>query len=183
MSERYQQLREQAIDINNRSLDINGCISGSGECCKSNVPMTDGDIEAIETAIRERKIPQQIIDHAKESATDETDTRCPFLSKTNRCLIYSYRPLVCAIWGLGGTPDELNVAVDFRKDGTHIPGYLSRDVKLYTCHGCYAHGNNPNIFMPQEIIDKADEIKRYVERNKTTSTRNFVLEHLQEKSE
>ena len=65
-----------------------GSHEGCGECCSRMLPMTDGEVEVLRRAVRERGIRLR-----PERA--EIDFTCPLLGEDSRCMAYDVRPIIC----------------------------------------------------------------------------------------
>lgn len=65
-----------------------GKCSGCGSCCSNLLPLSDTEIEIIRTFVAEHDIHD----------TSTQDCSCPFLTRNNRCSIYSIRPIICKIF-------------------------------------------------------------------------------------
>lgn len=73
---------------------VDGKCSHCGECCADLLPLTPGELEIIKRYVKKHKVKE----HRQAPFYDRnaTDPTCPFRNQqTQRCDIYSARPLIC----------------------------------------------------------------------------------------
>lgn len=103
----YMHAREIGLRAN--SIESSACVA-NGTCCISDVPLTKGDVEIIVEGIRQGQISRDVIyatiDRSRDSKRRE---KCPFLNSENKCSIYDSRPLICIVWGIGGSPHKFSL--------------------------------------------------------------------------
>lgn len=74
----------------------NGKCTQCGACCSNLLPMTDKEITVIRNYIKKHHIKE--CNHSIPLAKPAIDMTCPFLDtskRTEKCTIYSVRPVIC----------------------------------------------------------------------------------------
>ena len=87
----------QEMDKGIYNFTDNGKCVGCGACCSNLLPMTDEEIKTIRRYIKRHGIKEQ--KHFIPLAAPVMDLTCPFLDttkKSEKCIIYEVRPLVCS---------------------------------------------------------------------------------------
>lgn len=73
------------------------CLSGCGECCSSDFPVSRPEVEVILKWIVDH-ISREVLQRQYQ-VHDAQPQKCPFLTADKRCLIYPIRPFVCRQFG------------------------------------------------------------------------------------
>jgi len=98
----YLGYREAALKINSKIPEDYPCrCCQTPDCCARGVRLTIFDAQYIIGGFKKGELPRKIVGMAIKEAQDNNNGFCSFLNRnTNKCLIYTHRPLQCMLFSV-----------------------------------------------------------------------------------
>lgn len=178
-SDSYLQLRRKVMADAKKMDKVSPCQKGKGFCCTAHVGVSVEESQEIISAARDKKIPDTVIKRVAQNLADENNGMCPFLGKTNNCMIYEYRPLECVNFGRGalivteeGSREASQVLKGEREDGLKEPG-----VKPRLCEHCQPL-RDPDISYPVTLLVSSQAAIGYYQMQPVRGSLNDVARTL-----
>lgn len=179
----YAERRAQALSLDRQMQKLNCCVPGRGTCCVRDAIITGDDATHITKAIESGKIPDKIKQIALRNAQDTTRKACPFLGKTNKCLIYEHRPIRCIIWGNGGIPNVMSVLAEraaHHATGVSL-GLAATEITHRSCPECVKSIPHDRRYPTQELLELNDIAVYTDQHSEKTTLGEFVQDELKDK--